>query len=109
LAGESGNRRLVERAERQQVRVARLPAAHQPVQVARVPGSGAGAQGSGQQQRQLARDPAEPVQHQQAGQICPLQVIDGQHDRPGRAPPVDQFQDRLGDQELGVGHGEGAG
>ena len=104
-AGQGCDRCRIERAERQQVRAARLPAALQALQVIR---ARADAPGGGQQQRQLARDPSEPVQHQQAGRIRPLQVVDGQHDGACRAPAVDQSQDRLGDEKLGISRGERA-
>jgi hypothetical protein len=100
LGHQPGDRGVVERSEGQRHRTARPQAAQQAGQL---PVPGDRLVGGGEQQRCLLDRAGEPAEHQQAGRVGPVQVVDQQHRRTGRAPLVHLVQDRLGHHVLLVG------
>jgi hypothetical protein len=89
---KAGHRLDGERAEREHGRAAALHAPAQPGH--RRPDRHRPA-GADQQQRDLVDRQAEPVPGEQAGLVCPLQVVEGEDERSDRAQPVDHDQEPL--------------
>jgi hypothetical protein len=99
---QPSHRGIVERTQRQRRRAARVQAAHQLLEFLLPWDRPAGGH---HEQRQLPDRAAQPMQHQQARRIGPLQVVEQQRRRALRTPLLQAVEDLFGDREIGVDQG----